>query len=337
MSLENANNKELVSVVVPVFNAEKRLAKCIESILAQTYYNIEVLLIDDGSTDQSRHICEEYQKKDSRLRFFHQENRGVSEARNLGIDMANGSKLCFVDSDDSIETHFIEQMYMALVIGLCEYVICNFAVDRGNVPKCLWGIKKNQKFTIQEYEDKYLFNLPPNTFIGGCVSKMYDMKIIKDYGIRFVADIKYAEDYVFNLDYLQFVSNLVVIAQPLYVCSLDNEDSLSRKKPSFIQMLSNWERIYIEFYTRYQSRMTEVLTDRIKRGYIITYLECFDMSKRVSCSQLKMEILDSFKNRKRKNIILKSKMVRKYPHFLVHLLMKMRAYSIIGLLLKIRK
>ena len=93
---------KLVSVIVPVFNREKEIDRCVKSILNQTYENIELILVDDGSADSSLAICESYSEKDQRVRVFHQENNGVSSARNCGIHKAKGEYLTFVDSDDYI-------------------------------------------------------------------------------------------------------------------------------------------------------------------------------------------------------------------------------------------
>lgn len=100
--------EKLISIIVPVYNVEKYLAKCINSLINQTYNNLEVLLIDDGSTDNSLIICEEFQKKDSRIKVIHKQNGGLSSARNTGIDNSNGEYLLFIDSDDWIKPNFVE-------------------------------------------------------------------------------------------------------------------------------------------------------------------------------------------------------------------------------------
>ena len=101
-----------ISVIVPVYNTEKYLHRCVDSILAQTFTDFELLLIDDGSTDSSGAICDEYAQKDSRVRVFHKENGGVSSARNLGLDKAKGKWVTFVDSDDWIKESFLNKLYI---------------------------------------------------------------------------------------------------------------------------------------------------------------------------------------------------------------------------------
>ena len=104
------NMIRLISVVVPVYNVEDVLHFCIDSILNQTYSDFELLLVDDGSTDKSGDICDQYARKDTRIRVFHKENGGVSSARNLGIDNANGEYICFIDSDDYVNSEFLDSL-----------------------------------------------------------------------------------------------------------------------------------------------------------------------------------------------------------------------------------
>ncbi len=119
-------NDDLISVIVPVYNVEKYINKCVDSIINQTYKNIEIILIDDGSTDKSCVICDEYIKKDNRIKVIHQENSGLSEARNTGIKIANGKYLAFVDGDDYILEGMLEYLYNLINETNSEISVCNF-------------------------------------------------------------------------------------------------------------------------------------------------------------------------------------------------------------------
>ncbi len=116
----------LISVIVPVYNVEKYLKKCIDSIINQTYSKLEIILVDDGSTDNCPEICDEYSKRDERIIVLHKKNGGLSDSRNVGIDKANGEYLCFVDSDDYIALDMIEKLYIALYENAADLSICNF-------------------------------------------------------------------------------------------------------------------------------------------------------------------------------------------------------------------
>ena len=116
---------DLISVIVPVYNVERYLYKCIDSILNQTYLNLQIILVDDGSTDSSGMICDEYKMKDSRVQVIHKNNGGLSDARNFGIDEAKGSYYAFIDSDDFIEKDMIESMYCSVKKESVDIAVCN--------------------------------------------------------------------------------------------------------------------------------------------------------------------------------------------------------------------
>ena len=120
--------QDLISVVVPIYNVEKYLIRCIESILKQTYKNIEIILVDDGSKDSCGKICDEYKEKDSRIKVIHKENGGLSDARNAGINVAKGIYICFIDSDDFIDASFIEKLYRMCINSGANIAQCSFNI-----------------------------------------------------------------------------------------------------------------------------------------------------------------------------------------------------------------
>ncbi len=134
---------EKISVIVPVYNVEKLLKKCLDSIICQTYTNLEIIVVDDGSTDSSSLICDEYANRDPRISVIHKINGGLSDARNVGIDASNGKYLLFVDSDDYIERNMIEKLYYSINTNNADLAICNFryvsdddynSVDNSDLP-----------------------------------------------------------------------------------------------------------------------------------------------------------------------------------------------------------
>ena len=125
----------LVSVIVPIYNVEKYLRKCVDSILNQTYKNLEIILVDDGSPDNCGNICDEYALSDSRIRIIHKKNGGLSDARNAGLDIARGNYILFVDSDDYIDETMVEKLYEALEKEKAEMSLCSFVyVNDDGVP-----------------------------------------------------------------------------------------------------------------------------------------------------------------------------------------------------------
>ena len=121
----------LISIIVPVYRVESYLSRCVDSLLAQTYQNLEIILVDDGSPDQCPQICEDYAKKEERIHVIHQENRGLSGARNAGIDVAKGEYLAFVDSDDYVSDDYIQVMYDAIKATGCAISQCRFTYTKG--------------------------------------------------------------------------------------------------------------------------------------------------------------------------------------------------------------
>ena len=119
----------LISVIVPIYNAEQYIDRCIKSILKQTYSNLEVLLIDDGSSDGSSSICKQYELSDNRVHYYHQHNSGVSAARNKGLDIAKGEYIGFCDADDWIESDMYEVLYSMINSSQSDIAICSFTVD----------------------------------------------------------------------------------------------------------------------------------------------------------------------------------------------------------------
>ena len=148
---------DLISIVVPIYNVEKYLKRCIDSIINQTYKNIEIILVDDGSTDKGPSICDSYKKKDKRIKVIHKKNGGISDARNEGIKITTGSYLMFIDSDDYIDSNMIEELYKNIIKTKADIVICDFV--RFDEEKETFNKYSKKKFIVEE-KDKYnyLFN-----------------------------------------------------------------------------------------------------------------------------------------------------------------------------------
>lgn len=145
--MDNLKERDLVSVIIPVYNSKEYLGKCLNSILEQTYRNIEIILVDDGSTDESGKLCDEYQRKDKRVSVFHQKNQGQGAARNYGLSKANGKYIAYVDSDDFLQINYIEKLHFLLKQYNADIACCDFVVSNKS-------FKKNINETIgylQEY------------------------------------------------------------------------------------------------------------------------------------------------------------------------------------------
>ena len=138
-------NKSLVSVIIPVFRVEDYLNRCVESIVNQTYDNLEIILVDDGSDDNCPHMCDEWAKKDDRIVVYHKQNGGLSDARNFGTDKANGELITYIDSDDYILPEYVEHLYNSLVEHNADISCCNFEYVYSAEREI--GFNKNEELT----------------------------------------------------------------------------------------------------------------------------------------------------------------------------------------------
>lgn len=211
------NEKILISVIVPVYDVEKYLPKCIESILAQTLQAFELILIDDGSSDKCGVICEDYAMRDFRIKVFHKENGGVSSARNYGIERASGKYISFIDSDDWIENDMLQVLFELLTDYQADLAICGLQKEdeEGNI---LFKVETNVTYEENRYntlltlfnQDKYYKHQ------GWPVNKLYIKEIIDKYSLCFREDIYYSEDRLFLFHYLQHCSSAIFSTLPKY-------------------------------------------------------------------------------------------------------------------------
>ncbi len=215
----------LVSVIVPIYNSERYLKECVDSIINQSYKNIEVLLIDDGSNDNSEKICDYYDGLDDRIVVVHNTNRGVSNARNCGIEISKGDYICFVDSDDYLDTKFIESMVVNCKDVKYDLVVCrNYNVSSNVVKET--AIPYEQTFSNDLKEDYYKLT----SFLGGPVMKLYRRKIMENNELYFNELVSYSEDRVFNSMFYKHVKEYLFVNQPLYYIVDRNPNSLSKQK-----------------------------------------------------------------------------------------------------------
>lgn len=181
----------MVSVIVPVFNAEIYLCSCVNSILKQTYRDFELLLIDDGSTDQSAKICDDFQNKDARIKVIHNKNHGVSYSRNTGLLLAKGKFIAFCDADDMYEKGYLQKLVDAAENQAADIVICNYSYF------CQTGVKtvSNKPSGFIEKDEIYRRIFIDNTIGGFVWNKLFRKRLIED--IKFDLNMQICEDTFF--------------------------------------------------------------------------------------------------------------------------------------------
>lgn len=212
---------EKVSIIVPIYKVEKYLNKCIDSIVNQTYNNLEIILVDDGSPDNCPKICDEYAKKDNRIKVVHKQNKGVSSARNTGLDISTGDYIMFIDGDDYIELNMIECMLKNMFDNNVDIVICNINY-----------VFKEKEFIKYNESDQILNNYEAmKEFISDGIvqavvwNKLYKKSILKN--MKFVIN-KVHEDELFSYEVISRVNNIYYNSNAFYNY-VQREDSITGK------------------------------------------------------------------------------------------------------------
>ncbi len=250
----------MYSVVIPVYNAQSTLGRCVDSWLAQTRTDLEVILVDDGSTDQSGRLCEEYAQRDKRIRVIHQANAGVSAARNAGIETAEGEFLLFTDSDDYVEADCLEKMSRFQQEAGADLVLCGYhhlydGADIQKVPKPagVYRFSDHPEEFLHLYEQGFL-NMPWN--------KLYK----KELAGRFDTSLSLGEDLLFNLDYLRTCRTAAVLAEPLccYIQEEQKETLSSQKRQNRLELA---RRVCGETESFYEQVCRETDGERRRRGH----------------------------------------------------------------------
>lgn len=253
-----------VSIIVPIFNAENYLAQCIDSILCQTYENLEVVLVDDASTDRSLFICQEYLKKDKRLVLIQKNtNEGLGYARNTGILHASGEYCIFVDSDDFIENNMIELMMNAINKDKLDACFCSFYEYYSNGTKVF---KRKEKNELLFHDDAIINNFllgmigteasnsNESLFSMSVCMELFNLDILKKYNIMFRSERLFiSEDILFQIEYLPKTRAICFLDEPLYNYRFSNpyslthtfdENELQKQKVQYIKMRELLNKVF---------------------------------------------------------------------------------------------
>lgn len=214
--------KPIISIITAVFNVEKYINKCINSILNQTFTNFELLLIDDGSEDQSGIICDHYALKDNRIRVFHKKNGGVASARKLGTEMAQGLFSIHIDPDDWIDNNMLEEMYNQIIAEKADLLIADYYVETPD--KTIYINKKPNSLSSKDL----LSDLLKGTFFGGLCHKLVRHSIYQKYKIQYYEGINYCEDFLIWAQLLQHSLNTTYLNKAYYHYYVGNSNSISR-------------------------------------------------------------------------------------------------------------
>ncbi len=244
-----------VSIIVPVYNCEGSIERCLRSILTQTYQDIEVIAVDDGSKDKSGKICDKLAKEDDRLIVIHQENSGVSKTRNKALKLATGKYIQFVDSDDYLADYATKSLVDAANKNGADLVIADFYRVIKNRISTKGKIKSKKVFSLQEYAD-HMIKDPADFYYGVLWNKLYKRSIIEKYHLSMLEDINWCEDFLFNLEYVKYCKVFFAIQIPIYYY-FKNENSLSNNKMTAEKVVAMKHQTFDEFNKFYQQVLSE--------------------------------------------------------------------------------
>lgn len=244
----------LISIIVPVYNAEKTLNRCVDSILSQTFNNFELLLINDGSTDRSGELCDEYAAKDKRVKVFHKKNGGVSSARNVGLDNAKGEWITFCDSDDFVYPNWLKNYIDKISDGIdliCQAFECDKSLVHEFKDKRIFGI--TYKGCIQDG----VLLLYKNDILGYLWVKLFKRSIIESYKLRFDTRYNYQEDQEFCFRYFCYIKTIGCIKNiGYYYYYIPDWDSKYPKKSNMFYL---YQSLYNSAMIIYNKKINNII------------------------------------------------------------------------------
>ncbi|MDF2607276.1 MAG: N-acetylglucosaminyltransferase [Bacillales bacterium] len=269
----------MISIIVPVYNAEQHLERCISSLSNQKYPYFEIILINDGSSDNSGIICDDFLNKNKNIKVFHTKNCGVSNARNVGIENARGDYIQFVDSDDFINEYYISRMVeqiqdknIDLVIGGINHV--NFESNKINILREIKSKKEghytkgNLKLIIDE-----LINV---SYINYCYSKLISRKLLIDNNIRFDINISLGEDTLFVLDMIKASNNIYISTHADYFYVIHSNETLTYKyRPDKFEILNNLSLRLTDFCQQ-EGLYSDEVKEALEKRYMEMIRFCLD-------------------------------------------------------------
>ena len=273
----NVPTPDLVSIILPLYNARTYLPACIQSLLNQTYPAWELILVDDGSTDGGGELCDAYASRESRIQVIHQENRGVSAARNEGIRAASGSYICFMDSDDTVEPTMLADMMAAMTKTHADLVTCGLTyVGEESEESPAYTVREGYISLPSELNGRYR-ELAHARILNSHCGKMFKKEMIERHSLRMVEGLSTLEDGIFVLDYLAHCSSMYCLPSGAYHYRQTIGSLQKQNPPNALQAwllyvqkyrdltkhldAENTRSVYSMLWHRYRSFLTRIYAD----------------------------------------------------------------------------
>ncbi len=240
-----------ISIIIPVFNAGLYIEQCIRSVLNQTMQDVEIIAVNDGSTDNSATLLDAMASTDHRLQVFHNSNKGVSAARNFGLQQARGMYIGFSDADDWMEPTMLEDLYNAVTTKGCDWAICNVNSIREGQPIKTRLHMTDQVLEVDGNRAGFIHGLMRFHYDNANWNKLFSAAIIRKNQLRFDESMQIWEDLLFNLQYLQYAGKVAVIAKPLYNYRILSTSLFSGNRDNKIPQFNKLYNGYLSFADSY--------------------------------------------------------------------------------------
>lgn len=258
-----------ISIIIPVYNAEDKIERCIKSVLDQDFQDYEAIFVNDGSSDNSKAILDEYAQKDPRIKVIHKENTGVSDTRNCGLSIAKGQYIQFMDADDWLADNAMRSLSRAMEDNNCDLVVADFYRVVGNNLARKGSISNNVTLSLQEYA-QLMMESPADYYYGVLWNKLYRSDIIKNNNILMDKELSFCEDFVFNLEYLLHCKKITTLQIPIYYY-VKTEGSLVAQNMNIANIVKMKTSIY-EYYDRFYKNILDERKYAKERINIAKYL-----------------------------------------------------------------
>lgn len=265
----------LVSIIIPIYNLADYLPQCLDSVQGQSYENIQVLLVNDGSTDASLAICQEYARRDSRFQVIDKANSGVSDSRNQALDRSEGKYIQFLDGDDWLTPDATETLVHTAESTGADLVLAHFyrVADERMAPR--GHIKKEKVLTRQEFAEE-MMKAPANYYYGVLWNKLYRRSIIEAHRLRFDSQVNWCEDFLFNLEYIERVRLVSAVPRPVYYYRkrenslVTSQASMRRTIAMKIQTFDSYKELYqkLDLYEEQKAKVYSYLLSAATDGAV---------------------------------------------------------------------
>ena len=288
---------DMITIIVPVYNVEKYIKECVESLINQTYKNIEIILVDDGSKDKSGIICDAYAAKDNRIKVIHKKNEGLGFARNTGLKVAQGKFVTFIDSDDKAETDLVEKLMNEIYKADCDTCIGGFKriLENGS-------IDFEEKYDKAIYEGGDVYNKLFSRMLGSAPDKhdairmsvwnvMYSMDIIRKHNIEFPSErIFISEDIIWDSEYYKYSKKASVINSTAYSYRITPGSLTQKYKPNMLEKICF---LYNEMYKKLSGDKAKII--RLQRQFFVNLRACIKQERSSVSHKSDIEIRTAIK------------------------------------------